>query len=60
MASAGCEFWIGPIQRSRAEFAAYADKHGFENLCRVLFNVSEFVFVDALPTAAFQRFVVMA
>ena len=46
MASAGCEFWIGPIQRSRAEFAAYAEKHGFENLCRVLFNVSEFVFVD--------------
>ncbi len=35
-----------PTDRERAEFAAYAEKHGFENLCRVLFNVSEFVFVD--------------
>ena len=30
----------------RAEFTAYADQHGFDSLCRVLFNVSEFVFVD--------------
>ena len=29
-----------------AEFTASADQHGFHNLCRVLFNVSEFVFVD--------------
>ncbi len=35
-----------PTDRERAEFAAYAEQHGFENLCRVLFNVSEFVFVD--------------
>ncbi len=35
-----------PTDRERTEFAAYAEKHGFENLCRVLFNVSEFVFVD--------------
>ena len=35
-----------PTDRERAEFADYAEKHGFENLCRVLFNVSEFVFVD--------------
>ena len=35
-----------PADRERAEFSAYAEKHGFENLCRVLFNVSEFVFVD--------------
>ena len=35
-----------PTDRERSEFAAYAEKHGFENLCRVLFNVSEFVFVD--------------
>ena len=35
-----------PTDRERAEFSAYAEKHGFENLCRVLFNVSEFVFVD--------------
>ncbi len=34
------------MQRSRAEFAAYAEKHGFENLFRVLFNVSKFGFVD--------------
>ncbi|TXT33491.1 MAG: hypothetical protein FD138_1871 [Planctomycetota bacterium] len=35
-----------PTDAERAEFTAYADKHGLENLCRVLFNVSEFVFVD--------------
>ncbi len=35
-----------PTDRERAEFSAYAEQHGFENLCRVLFNVSEFVFVD--------------
>ena len=35
-----------PTDRERAEFSVYAEKHGFENLCRVLFNVSEFVFVD--------------
>jgi hypothetical protein len=35
-----------PTDRERAEFSAYAKQHGFENLCRVLFNVSEFVFVD--------------
>ena len=29
-----------------AEFTASADQHGFDNLCRVLFNVSGFVFVD--------------
>ena len=29
-----------------SEFTASADQHGFDNLCRVLFNVSEFVFVD--------------
>ena len=31
---------------SSAEFTAYSEQHGFDNLCRVLFNVSEFVFVD--------------
>ncbi len=35
-----------PTDREQTEFTAYAEKHGFENLCRVLFNVSEFVFVD--------------
>jgi hypothetical protein len=24
----------------------YADMHGMDNLCRVLFNLSEFVYVD--------------
>ena len=33
--------------KKRAEFSAYAEKHGFENLCRGMFNVSEFVFVDS-------------
>jgi hypothetical protein len=27
-------------------FAAYADKHGLPNLCRVLFNTNEFLFTD--------------
>lgn len=27
-------------------FAAYADKHGLPNLCRVLFNTNEFLFAD--------------
>ena len=35
-----------PTAAERAEFTAYADQHGFDNLCRVLFNASEFVFVD--------------
>jgi hypothetical protein len=30
----------------KISISCYAEKHGFENLCRVLFNVSEFVFVD--------------
>jgi hypothetical protein len=30
----------------QAKLSAYAEKHGFENPCRVLFNVSEFVFED--------------
>ena len=35
-----------PTDAERDEFTAYANKHGLDNLCRVLFNVSEFVFVD--------------
>ena len=30
----------------RAELTASADQHGFDNLCRVLFNVIAFVAVD--------------
>jgi hypothetical protein len=29
-----------------ADLTAYADKHGLANLCRVLFNASEFLFVN--------------
>ncbi len=29
-----------------AALTAYAEKHGLANLCRVLFNLNEFVFVD--------------
>jgi len=29
-----------------AELVEYADQHGLENVCRVLFNLNEFVFVD--------------
>jgi hypothetical protein len=28
------------------DFTAYADKHGLENFCRVVFNLNEFVFVN--------------
>lgn len=30
----------------REAFAAYAERHGLENLCRILFNSNEFVYVD--------------
>jgi hypothetical protein len=35
-----------PTDREQCEFADYARRHGLENLCRVLFNLSEFVYVD--------------
>ena len=35
-----------PTDAERAEFTTYADRNGLANLCRVLFNLSEFVFVD--------------
>ena len=28
------------------DFTAYADKHGLENFCRVVFNLNEFIFVN--------------
>ena len=39
------------LQRSaneteQAELGAYAGTHGLPNLCRLLFNLSEFVFLD--------------
>ena len=35
-----------PNDREREEMVKYARKHGFPNLCRALFNLSEFVFLD--------------
>jgi len=35
-----------PTAREQAEMEAYAREHGLPNLCRVLFNLSEFVYVD--------------
>ena len=30
----------------KSELLAYAKQHGLENLCRLLYNLHEFVFVD--------------
>jgi hypothetical protein len=39
--------WGRPPSDDEAKsFAAYADKHGLANLCRVLFNTNEFLFAD--------------
>jgi mono/diheme cytochrome c family protein len=35
-----------PRADERAALAAYAEKHGLANACRLLFNTNEFVFVD--------------
>jgi hypothetical protein len=35
-----------PVTEEGKEFAAYAAKHGLANLCRVLLNSNEFLFVD--------------
>ena len=35
-----------PTAEERQQLADYASRHGLENLCRVLFNLSEFVFVE--------------
>jgi hypothetical protein len=35
-----------PTEQERAEFAGYVQKHGLANLCRLLFNTNEFLFVD--------------
>ena len=35
-----------PTETERADLIAYAQKHGLPNLCRLLFNLSEFVYVD--------------
>lgn len=35
-----------PTAEELAELVAYAQRHGLENLCRVIFNLNEFVFVN--------------
>jgi hypothetical protein len=35
-----------PSEAEKDELVAYAEQHGLENLCRVLFNLNEFVFVN--------------
>lgn len=35
-----------PIDEEARLLSEYADQHGLENLCRVLFNLNEFIFVD--------------
>jgi mono/diheme cytochrome c family protein len=35
-----------PTAAERASLIAYAEQHGLKNLCRVLLNLNEFVFVD--------------
>jgi hypothetical protein len=44
----GCRLVWGraPTDNEAKLFAAYAAKHGLPNLCRVLFNTSEFLFAD--------------
>jgi hypothetical protein len=47
-AGTGFELVAGrePTDSERAELAAYAAEHGLANLCRVLLNLHEFVYVD--------------
>lgn len=35
-----------PSEQERAQLSDYAARHGTANLCRLLFNLSEFIFVD--------------
>jgi hypothetical protein len=35
-----------PTEAEAKQFTAYAQKHGLPSLCRVIFNSTEFVFVD--------------
>jgi Protein of unknown function (DUF1553) len=46
--SRGFELTAGrtPTASELDELTVYAKQHGLPNLCRVLFNLSEFVFVD--------------
>ncbi len=44
----GIELALGRPAKAdeRSRLASYAEKHGLENMCRLLFNANEFVFVD--------------
>ena len=35
-----------PSDQEQGELVSYADQHGLENLCRLMFNFSEFLFLD--------------
>ncbi len=35
-----------PTEHEQQQMAAYLDEHGLPNLCRMLFNLSEFVYLD--------------
>ena len=35
-----------PTEAEQEQFTAYATEHGLANLCRVMFNLSEFVYLD--------------
>jgi hypothetical protein len=35
-----------PTEREATALSAYLERHGLENLCRVIFNSNEFLFVD--------------
>jgi len=35
-----------PMESEQSELLAYTQQHGLENLCRLLYNLHEFVFVD--------------
>ena len=39
-------FARGPTEVERSEFKAYANKHGMANLCRLLLNTNEFMFLN--------------
>jgi hypothetical protein len=35
-----------PSSAERRDFLAYTNKHGIENLCRLLWNANEFLFIE--------------
>jgi hypothetical protein len=43
-----CELALGrpPTEEELKDFTAYAQRHGLANLCRLIFNSNEFMFVN--------------